>query len=176
MGDLNYRNVQHRCARVDLSQDEPVIDLHDVTWFDPYALIYLGMFLRYHNRQGRFFKLLQPRAPQAKTYLTRQNFWERFRFTPDPKLHTGRLRFFTGTSFNDIVDLVNRPDMVEEVQDRLLALLRQNMVGVSTTEVAEAVAELVDNFVQHSEEGLAAMMVQCTLGRRRSGLPWVTAA
>jgi len=160
VGDLNFRNVQHRCAGVDMSLDRPTVDLADVTWFEPYALMYLGMFLRHHNRNGKFFEVVPPTQAQARGYLDKQNFGDRFGFNPGPDLDPPALRFLGGTSFNDIVDLENRADMAEEVGERLLELLRRNPVRVHTQQVAEAVSELVDNFAQHAQEGLAAMMVQ----------------
>lgn len=142
-----------------MSAERPIIDLSTVTWLEPYALIYLGMFLRHHNRQGQGFKLLQPRS-NVKDYLTKQNFWNRFRFSPDPTTDRALLRFLTSTSFNDIIDLVDRPSQAEEIYHRFQDLLQTNYVKVDTTAVAEAVVELVDNFVQHANVGLAAMMVQ----------------
>ncbi len=160
MADLNYRNVQNLCARIDMNGPRPTIDLSWVTWFEPYALLYLGMFLRHHNRDDRFFDVVYPTKAEARDYLTSQNFWERFRFTPNPVTDRSLLRFTSSTSFNDIIDLQNRPTQADEVGDRLREILRRNGVGVNTEEVTVAVSELVQNFVEHADEGLAAMMAQ----------------
>ena len=158
--DLTFRNVHNFCARIDLSEDRPTVDLSAVTWLEPYAIIYLGMLLRHHNRLGRFFKLIYPSKPGTKDYLTRQNFWERFQFTPDPKNDRRLLHSMPNTSFKDIIDLEDKPDQAEEVSFRLWEIMQNSAVAIDPRDVTEAAAELVDNFVQHAEQGLAAMMVQ----------------
>lgn len=160
MADLNFRNVQALCNRVDISALNPVLDLSNVTWFEPYALVYLGMFLRHYNKQGIFFQVTYPKNNKAREYLTRQNFWERFNFAPDPAIHRDRLRFDFSTSFDDIIDLQKGPYEAENVAYKFREVLQRNNVKVRTDEVSVAVAELVENFVEHAEEGLAAIMMQ----------------
>jgi len=161
MADLNFRNVQALCARVDISVPKPVLDLSHVTWFEPYALVYLGMFLRYHNKRNKFFQVNCPIDKKACEYRTRQNFWERFNFTPDPVNHRDRRRFdFISTSFDDIIDVQQQPREAENVADKFRKDLQRNKVKIGIDEVCTAVEELVDNFVEHAEEGLAAIMMQ----------------
>ena len=58
--------------------DKPVIDLSQITFVQPFALIYLGNFLRHHNRHGLFFEVTQPASNEVNTYLSNHHFWERF--------------------------------------------------------------------------------------------------
>ena len=39
---------------------EPVIDMRHVTFSEPVALIYLGMFISHHNRNGMYLKVKFP--------------------------------------------------------------------------------------------------------------------
>ena len=157
--DLNYRNVQNLCARVDCAVERPTIDLSEAAWFEPYAVMYIGMFLRHHNRLGKFFVVNHPTSTAAKDYLDRQNFWRRFNFTSDPD-DESILRLHPETSFNDIVDLQSTEYQAEQVGDQMRLLLSRNRVAVAIDEVTIAVTELVQNFVEHADEGLAAMMTQ----------------
>jgi hypothetical protein len=70
------------CAGVDLTASQPLLDLSQLTSFRPFAVIYLGMFLRHHNSCGKSFRVILPSNATAEDYLSRQNFWERFNFNP----------------------------------------------------------------------------------------------
>lgn len=155
--DLNFRNVQRLCAGVDLTAEKPVIDLTGITWIEPYAIIYLGMYLRHHNSQGKFFHMEVPDANVAK-YLVKQNFWNRFNFGPDSGRDRKLLR--TGTSFNDIMDLERGRFLVEELAGRLYELLQRQAVRLPIDECVIAITDLTDNFVEHSGVLFGAMMVQ----------------
>ena len=61
--NLTFWNIGQRCAAVRLADEEPVIDLFDVTFITPFALIYLGMFLRHCNAHGKTFSV---RAPDTR--------------------------------------------------------------------------------------------------------------
>src|SRR5467141_310125 len=103
--NLNFDNVDVVCSQVDLSGNNPTIDLSTVNFIEPFALIYLGMFLRHFNANGRSITVSLPTDSRPREYLVRQNFFGRFNFNPatiDPSL----LRRFTGaTSLNDVVDI-----------------------------------------------------------------------
>ena len=118
------------------------------------------MFLRHHNRGNVFFDVVVPDSPQAKTYLENQNFWNRFNFTPDPEIDKDILRLWPTTSFKDIVNLQNVSDQAEDVGNKLQEIIQRNHVRVDSGEVRIAVTELVQNFVEHAEQGLAVMMAQ----------------
>jgi hypothetical protein len=157
---LSADSVHWVCGRVDLSLPEPVIDLASVTFFEPFALIYLGMFLR-HFATGKRFVLKVPTDTAARNYLTRQNFWQRFNFDPntlDPALLR---RFSTDTSLGDIVDIERRPGIDEEVALAVRNVLeRSPLSGTDLELMEEVVAELVSNFARHSRGPLAALAMQ----------------
>lgn len=155
--DLNFRNVQRLCAGVDLSVERPTIDLTGITWIEPYAIVYLGMFLRYHNSLGKYFTLNVPDA-KASQYLNKQNFWNRFNFNLDAQLDRQLLR--QNTSFNDIIDLERDRFLVENLAERLFELLEGRAVNLAIEDSVIAITDLADNFVQHSGVVLGAMMVQ----------------
>jgi hypothetical protein len=146
------------CSRVDILQEKPTIDLSPYTFIEPYALIYLGMFLRHYNLQRTYFTVIHPISSAANDYLARQNFWKRFNFNPDPD--NSDLRFYPQTSLNDIIDLVDRIGEADNVSQKVESVLQANTVKVNIGEITVAVAELVQNFVEHADQGLAAMMVQ----------------
>jgi hypothetical protein len=160
---LTFYNVDHLCAGVDFSKTRPVVNLAEVTFVEPFALVYLGMFLRYHNTQGRGFNVAQPRNPTVLEYLARQNFWQRFNFNPDTVAAMGLLRHMTSTSLNDIVDIERRDGIAEEISAAVLEVLCPGpipRVPVNVGAVAEIVSELVHNFALHAEGPLAAFMLQ----------------
>ena len=157
---LSYENVGDFCSRVDLHQQKPVIDLSGVSFIQPFALVYLGMFLRLHNSSGTNFNLIVPNEQFAREYLATQNFWARFNFDPEiieaEKLH----RFTSSTSLNDIVDIENRPYIGEDIASAVRELLISNEVKVDVDEIEELVSELIDNFERHSTDNLAVFTMQ----------------
>jgi hypothetical protein len=48
-----FQNVDQLCARVDHLQLPALIDLSWVDFFEPFAVVYLGMFLRHCTPRGR---------------------------------------------------------------------------------------------------------------------------
>ena len=158
--NLTFDNVDELCSRIDLSTNPSKINCRQVTFFEPYALVYLGMLLRYYNAKGHTFSLNHPQSEEARTYLARQNFWQRFNFAPDVVRDENVFRFTTSTSFNDIVDIQNAPNIADMIGLAVQDLLFQGPVRVRIRTVVEVVAELVDNFARHSEDQLAACAVQ----------------
>ena len=157
---LSYENVGIFCSRVDLRQKKPLIDLSDVSFIEPFALVYLGMFLRLHNSKGKSFDAIMPDEKFAREYLATQNFWERFNFDPEiieaEKLH----RFTPSTALNDIVDIENEPYIGEDIASAVRDLLTNNEIKVDVDEIEELVSELIDNFERHSTHTLAAFTMQ----------------
>ena len=158
--DLSHSNVAELCATIDLNCENPIIDLSNITFFQPFALVYLGMFLRYHNSQGKCCKVTLPNTLNARGYLARQNFWERFNFTDEAISQESLHRFSTSSSLNDIVDVTKEPDVADDIARKIANVLSRNRVKVKIGLVAEVVSELVDNFALHSDQTLAAVAMQ----------------
>ena len=178
---LTYHNVDRLCGSVDLTIPEPVINMSRVTFIEPFALIYLGMFINYHNGNGRYFKVVAPSSKRTREYLSSQNFWQRCNIRTDERLDApGTVAQLT--SFNDIVYIERNHDAAEEIADRVFRLLSGNSYRLDVWLTAELVEELVDNIVRHSESPTAACVVQhypksnrldfaigdCGIGIRRS--------
>lgn len=113
MTELNFYTVQRLCAGVDMALKEPVVDLSGVTFVRPFGIIYLGMFLRYHNAQGRGFQVTLPRDPQVSRSLATQRFQKRFNLAPSRLDDLVPVPNFT--SLNDIIDLEKSETVAEDV-------------------------------------------------------------
>lgn len=158
--NLTFWNVDRVLAEVDLTADRPTIDLGQVTFVEPFALVYLGMYLRHHNRLGRSIRVVVPSNQRVQEYLSRVNFWDRFNFDPEAIERDRLRRFNSATSFNDILDIERSATLAEDIADNVYRILWDGHVGVNRAHCAEVVAELVDNFSQHSERVLAACALQ----------------
>ncbi len=158
--NMNFSNIDQLCHDINTADENPVIDLKDVTFFSTFALVYLGMFLRYHNSQGKSFRVIVPDNTAARNYLARQNFWDRFNFSPEAIEAENLNRFTDSTSLNDIVDIEKRETIAEDIMTRILKVLRRNRVLIDASLVAELICEIVDNFTRHSECTLAAVAMQ----------------
>ena len=180
--NLTFENVDQFCRQVDLSGELARIDLGAIRFIRPFALIYIGMYIRHHRLRGHRFQLSPPKSPVVYSYLTSQKFWDRFNFVgPTRELlyagGTGHL-----TSFNDIIDIENGPYVAEDTGRLVRKILTGESIHVDVYLVEELVSELVDNFSQHSETKLAACALQwyprkkrldfaigdCGIGIRRS--------
>lgn len=157
--ELSFRNVDQVCAEASAG-DIPTLRLSSVIFFRPFAVVYLGMFLRHHNHCGRKCLVALPKNSTAKGYLTRQNFWERFNFHHEIIAREKLQRITTSTSLNDIVDIENTNTIAEEVEMQVKRVLVLNSVTTSIPDVANVACELVDNFARHSGETLAAFHMQ----------------
>lgn len=158
--ELGFATVDQVCTKVDLTSTKPVIDLSYVTFVRPFGLIYLGMFLRYHNSKGKTFSVLTP-PPHSDVhkYLDTQNFWNRFNFNADTDDGSSVLQCKNCTSLNDIVDIQNREYIAEDVAEDVLKVLQDNGIQQASM-ITEVVSELVDNFACHSKQNMAALMMQ----------------
>ena len=157
---LSYENVGEFCSRVDLTQQRPLIDLSNVSFIQPFALVYLGMFLRLHNSKGMRFDAVMPDERFVREYLATQNFWERFNFDPEIIESESLHRFTSSTSLNDIVDIESRQYIGEDIASAVRELLINNEIKVDVDEIEELVSELIDNFERHSTHTLAAFTMQ----------------
>jgi len=150
--ELSSLNIDQFCSSINLDCDEVAIDLSDITFFRPFALVYLGLFLRYNNSKGKSFRVIPPKNSKAANYLTIQKFWERFNITPDKV----RPDFITlcdnATSLNDIVaiDMAKLPFVDEEISEAIAKVLQNNRVDINIGSFTELVSELVHNFKIHS--------------------------
>jgi len=135
-----------------------MIDLSSLTFIEPSAVVYFGMFLRHFNSLGKFFDIAMPEDQKVRKYLSDQQFWERFNFRADMVIQEGRLRTFTPTtSPGDIIDIERSVDVAERVAAEVYQILdRHPQVG----RIGEIVSELVDNFAIHSRGPLAAFAMQ----------------
>ena len=157
---LTYRSIQPFCAGIDVAVDKPLIDLSQITGFSPYGIVYLGMYLRYHNNcNAKYFRVCNM-SEEVEDYLSSQNFWKRFNFQPSPDFDTSFVRTHHDTRFGDIVELTSHLWLADEVEDILTELLRLHHATFPIAEYAIAVGELVDNFVQHAGVIQGAMMVE----------------
>jgi len=158
--ELSFQNVDAFCARIELEQERPVIALSQLEWIEPFAVIYLGQFLRYHNRSGKAFDVDPPRDEKVRKYLARIRFWDRFNFSRDVVEKEGMLQFTTPTSLNNIVELVPDTYIADSTTCLVQEVLASSNVKVNARAVLEAVGELVDNFAQHAHVDLATLAVQ----------------
>lgn len=159
--DLSFWNVGQRCAVVIYTDEGPLVDLSDVTFITPFALMYLGMFLRHLSAQGKAVLLDPPQSKRVRDYLAQQQFWERFNFDDEVVATESTRRRPTLTSLNDIVDLDRSiPNLAEELAYRVRQVLAANARSLPRTIIEETVAELIQNFVDHAGRQLAAFMVQ----------------
>ncbi len=155
MPPLDSTNVSAFCSRIDLAADRPTVDLSDVTFVTPFAVVYLGMFLRFHNSLGKSFDWRLPRKEAVEGYLESIRFYERFRFAKGFVEVVSARRKDLATSLNDIIDVERKPDIGDVIATRAADALRR--VPVRIEAVASIVSELVDNFSQHSGTELPAV-------------------
>ncbi len=160
MSTLSFRNVDDLRASVDMNAPQPNIDLSGVTVFEPFALVYLGMFLRHHNSEGKLFSVTHPWDRRALAYLETQNFWNRFNFNPVGTGDTRLRRFTNSTSMNDIVDIERQRWIAEDVAEQVARVLVKNGPRIAVDAITEVASELVDNFDQHARHALAACSLQ----------------
>ncbi len=159
--NLSFWNVGKRCTAVRLADEKPVIDLSDVTFMTPFALLYLGTFLRYFNAQGKSFALRLPQNQSVRDYLTTQQFWERFNFNTDLVARENERWRPNLTSLNDIIDLDrSAPNLAEDLAYRVGQVVTANAGTLPVDTIEEVVAELVQNFIDHAGKQMAAFMVQ----------------
>lgn len=163
---LNFLTVDRLCAAVSLRPKLPTIDLSDVTEIDPYALVYLGQYLRHHNSLGKRFQVRLKSGGAAAKRLAGQRFFQRFNFDPT-SIDAELLRpFAPDTSLGDVADIERRAGIAESITNDMMDVLANAGVNVRISAIAEIISELIDNFEQHSGKQLASLAMQCD-GRMR---------
>ena len=160
MASLSFKTVPLLCSKLDLSGKRIPIDLSSFDFIEPFALIYLGLLMRYFNCRGKVFSLILPEDSKVQEYLSNQNFFERFKFDADTIENNRLLQELTATSLNDIIDIIKTPGIAENISDKVKSLLVSCKFGGDINEICILVAEVVDNFAQHSGETLGVFMVQ----------------
>ena len=158
--NLDFYNVGKFCTQIRLRKSGCKIDLSPITFISPFALVYLGMYLRHHNSLGYRFRVQPPEATTVRDYLARQQFWERFNFSPETIAEERLRRLTTSTSLNDIVDIENVHYVGDDIGQKVRGVLISSGCYVSPDRVSLMVSELVDNFAQHSGKKLAALALQ----------------
>lgn len=157
---LTFYNIGGFLSRVDVAKEKAAIDFSYVTFIEPFALVYLGLFLRYHNSRGKYFNWTEPNDKNVREYLSRTNFYKRFGLNSHDTEAPSLSPFSDSTSFNDVIDIEKGPGIAEEVSPRLKKLLVKNHVTVDVETICFIAEEITDNFAQHSGEELAVMTVQ----------------
>ncbi|MHB8104033.1 MAG: ATP-binding protein [Dehalococcoidales bacterium] len=158
--ELSFANVANLCAGISPEDKSPVIDLSKYTFFMPFALVYLGQFLRFQNNKGIKFRFILPADTLASIYLNQQRFWFRFNCNLETTPRE-RLYFFNDTTkINDIIDVESRLDIAEEIANHVLRVLTYNSVYINHIVVVDIITELVDNFAQHADALLATLLIQ----------------
>ncbi len=165
---MNLNTVGELCSLVNLDDQKPTVDLSNISFVEPFGLVYLGMFLRHFNSLGKFFNIITPRSRWVRQYLESQRFWDRYNIAANSTDSQTPRRHSRLTSLSDIVDIENNQYIAEDVGGMVGDILRKNSVGVDAALVTEVAVELVDNFSRHSGQQLAACAVQ--LYRQRGDL------
>lgn len=145
---LTYHTVDSLCGSVDLTMPTPLIDMSHVTFIEPFALIYLGMFISHHNNRGLYFEVEPPQSEKVKDYLDSQNFWKRCNIRTPRRPHAP-MTVAQLTSFNDIVHIKRNRNVAEDIENRVQNLLWASSFRLDISLVVELVGELVDNFARH---------------------------
>jgi hypothetical protein len=158
--ELSFYNVDKFCAGINLADSPAIVDLSAYTFFKPFALVYLGQFLRYHNTKDIKFEFKLPEDVLVREYLDQQRYWLRFNSNPETILKA-RLNYINeNTALNDIIDIDNRPNIVDDIADNVLRILTNSIIKIEHPTIVEIISELADNFTQHAESSLATLVLQ----------------
>jgi hypothetical protein len=164
--NLTFWNVGRRCVTAPFVDKKTVLDLSDVTFITPFALMYVGMFLRHFSSQGETLSVKAPHNESVRNYLARQQFWKRFNFDAEAVATESIQRQPTLTSLNDIVDLDRTiPNLAEDLAYRVIQVLQANTSGLPWVTIEETVAELIQNFVLATGDDYVVV----SKGKRRAG-------
>jgi hypothetical protein len=155
---LDFKTVSQLCGSINFNEERPKIDLRRIKWISPFALVYLGLFLRYHNRNGIYFDLVYPEAEKVRKFLGRQDFNNRFNII-DQEIVTHENSNPLIYSF-ELVDVTREMDLADRTVSKIADLLHRNRVHVPIEEFCLAVSELVDNFALHAKIQTGVMMLQ----------------
>lgn len=155
---LTRENIASFCSNIDLDPAKPTIDLRPVESIGPFAVIYLGAFVRYWNSQGKLFTIEVSRSGSLRRYLDLQNFWDRFNFEFEGDGAQPKLQTVKPTSFEDIVplDIVAEPRIAEDLEQWTQEILQEWDLHISPSAISTIVVELIDNAVRHSRSHINA--------------------
>ena len=155
---LSFYNIDVFCSQVKLDEPKPVIDLSTIEFITPFALTYLGLFIRWQNQKGRGFNIILPQKQETKNYLNRQNFFERFNIRV---IDEALLLDFDPYKYSfEMVDISKDYGLSDSIAKKISDVIHYKDIGVPVEEFCEISAELVDNFVIHSEENRGVMVLQ----------------
>ena len=157
---LSWQTIDRYCGQIDLTQLKPVIDLSEISFVEPFGLIYLGLFIRYYNAAGKFFNVKLPKDAKVRAYLARQQFYKHFDFNRDFVEQESAIRSISSTCWNDMKEIEKVDYLAEDIADEVKDLLIDNHVNAPVSEICEITAELVANFVEHSNQQRAVITIQ----------------
>ena len=150
------------CADIDLAMQRPIIDLSYIEFVETYGLIYLCVFIRHHNENGKFFDIIEPTDQKVADYLHSRGFIEWI--GPQSGKQEQHLRSSDSMAFDAVLNINNSRYIAEEIEDWIMSDLDQHpsfpSFNINTRLVAELAVELVDNFQQHSDEREAVCCLQ----------------
>lgn len=157
---LTYKTISAFCSEIDLTQTKSLIDLSDLTFIDTFALIYLGLYIRYFNSQGKAFSWARPKDKKARNYLARQQFYQHFNFVASFTRSESLICTPSSTCWNDIKEIKNVDYIAEDIADEVRDLLINNGIKAAVGDICEITAEMVQNFAEHSKEEQAVITIQ----------------
>ena len=149
---LTRDNIASFCSSIDMNPAKPTIDLRSVESIGPFAVIYLGTFVRYWNSREKLFTIRVSRSSALRRYLDSQNFWDRFNFVFEGDGAQPKLQTVKPTSFEDIVplDILAEPRIAEDLEQWTQEILQEWDLHISPSAISTIVVELIDNAVRHS--------------------------
>lgn len=160
--NLNFFNIDRFCSTVNFREERPILDLSSIDFIYPFALVYLGLFIRLYNRKGKRFRIKLPQKSDLKDYLEKQNFFERFNIAATDSRPF--LEFDPDRYSVEMVDIRNDLDLSDSMAEKISILLynisKSKNADIPITDFCEISVELVDNFVLHSKEDTGVMMIQ----------------
>lgn len=156
---LNWQTIDRYCAKINLAVAKPLIDLSDVSFVEPFGLVYLGLFIRYYNSLGTFFNVKVPTDAKVRAYLARQQFNKHFDFHRDFVEQESAIRSISSTCWNDMKEIENVDYLAENIADEVRDLLIENHLNAPIAGICEIAAELVANFTEHSNQRKAVITI-----------------
>ena len=148
--NLSFHNVDGYCRNIDINVEAPMVDMRNITSIEPYALVYLSLFVLAQGENGVGLQIQLPTSAKAKQYLASQKFWERNRIRYES-------RFSTDNNIS-VIEISKEPYLGEDIGRNVLCVLESNWSDayiIPPEEIAMLISELVDNFAQHSEAEVA---------------------
>ncbi len=158
--NLDFHNIDKFCKDVDSSANILTMDFTDLDFISPFALVYLGLFIRNRKDKGNFFEYRAPEKCNVREYLEQQGFFRRFKI---PILDSTPEEFLYSIP---MIDIKSDPGLPDEYSEKLKRLLIDLRVGTDIGEFCEVAAEILDNFIFHSEDRFGLIAFQWYPNRR----------